>query len=116
MSWPKRPRRHFRPCYTSYLVFHILEKQIQKAFESHIAVRYGVPAQVVIEQPKQADFGELAVPVAFQLAKQLRQAPKKIAQELVAEIGQIEGVAAMEVAGAGYINIRLDRAMYAGFL
>jgi arginyl-tRNA synthetase len=93
-------------------VFQTLEKRVQQAFESHIPVRYGVAAQVALEQPKQAEFGELAVPVAFQLAKQLRQAPKKIAQELVSEIGPIEGVAAMEVAGAGYINIRFDRAAY----
>jgi arginyl-tRNA synthetase len=49
------------------------------------------------------------VPAAFQLAKQLRQAPRKIAAELAAEIGPIEGVAAVEVAGNGYVNIRLDR-------
>jgi arginyl-tRNA synthetase len=94
-------------------VFHLLEKRVQEAFQSHIAVRYGIQTQLVMEQPKQADFGELAVPIAFQLAKQLRQAPKKIAQELVAETGPIEGIAAMEVAGAGYINIRFDRAIYA---
>ncbi len=93
-------------------MFQVLERRVSKAFESHIAVRYGVTAQVVLEQPKQADFGELAVPVAFQLAKQLRQAPKKIAQELVSEIGAIDGIAAMEVAGAGYINVRFDRAAY----
>jgi len=98
-------------------VFHLLEKRIQQAFQSHIAVRYGVETQVVIEQPKQPDFGELAVPVAFQLAKNLRQAPKKIAQELVSELGPIEGVASMEVAGGGYINIRFNRAVYgAGLL
>ena len=97
-------------------MFHLLEKRIQQAFESHIAVRYGVPAQIVVEQPKQPDFGELAVPIAFQLAKQLRQAPKKIAQELISEIGPIEGIAAMEVAGAGYINVRFDRAAYAASL
>ena len=97
-------------------MFHLLEKRIQHAFESHIAVRYGVPAQVVVEQPKQPDFGELAVPIAFQLAKQLRQSPKKIAQELLSEIGSIDGIAAMEVAGAGYINIRFDRAAYAASL
>ena len=97
-------------------MFHLLEKRIQSAFESHIAVRYGVPAQVAIEQPKQADFGELAVPIAFQLAKQLRQAPKKIALELISEIGPIEGVAGMEAAGAGYINIRFDRATYGSSL
>src|SRR5437764_6602326 len=54
----------------------------------------------------------MAVPAAFQLAKQLRQAPKKIAAELAAEIGAITGVASMEVAGNGYINIRLDRGGY----
>jgi arginyl-tRNA synthetase len=93
-------------------VFHILEKRLQQAFQSHIAVRYGVQAQIVIEQPKQAEFGELAVPVAFQLAKQLRQAPRKIAEELVSEIGPIDGIAKLEVAGGGYINVRFDRAVY----
>ena len=68
---------------------------------------------MTIEQPRQSDFGEMAVPAAFQLAKQLRQAPRKIAAELVDEIGPIPGVAVMEVAGNGYINIRLDRGAYA---
>src|SRR3984957_5943414 len=58
----------------------------------------------------------MAVPAAFQLAKQLRQAPKRIAAELVDEIGPIPGVAAMEVAGNGDINIRLDRGAYAAAL
>src|SRR5262249_34236341 len=55
----------------------------------------------------------MAVPSAFHLAKQLRQAPKKIAAELVEGVGPIPGVATMEVAGNGYINIRLDRAKFA---
>src|ERR1051326_2090438 len=58
----------------------------------------------------------MAVPAAFQLAKQLRQAPKKIAAELVDEIGPITGVRALEVAGNGYINIRVDRGAYAAAL
>jgi arginyl-tRNA synthetase len=94
-------------------VFHSIEKQISSAFHAHIQIRYGIDLAVAIEQPRQSDFGEMAVPAAFQLAKQLRQAPKKIAAELAAEIGPIPGVAAMEVAGNGYINIRLDRAAYA---
>jgi arginyl-tRNA synthetase len=93
-------------------VFHRLEKSVQQAFSAHIAVRYGVDLQVGLEQPRQSDFGELAVPAAFQLAKQLKQAPRKIAAELVADIGPIPGVAAMEVAGNGYINIRFDRGAY----
>ena len=90
-------------------MFHRQEKRIQEAFEAHIAARYGVQVPVVIEQPKQSEYGEVAVPAAFHLAKQLRQAPKKIAAELVGEIGAIEGVATLEVAGNGYINARIDR-------
>jgi arginyl-tRNA synthetase len=97
-------------------VFQSIEKQVSEAFHAHILARYGVDLAVAIEQPRQSDFGEMAVPAAFQLAKQLRQAPKKIAAELVEEIGSIAGVAAMEVAGNGYLNIRLDRGAYAAAL
>jgi arginyl-tRNA synthetase len=97
-------------------VFNSIEKQVSRAFRAHIQIRYGIDLAVSTEQPRQSDFGELAVPAAFQLAKQLRQAPKKIAQELVEEVGEIAGVAAMEVAGNGYINIRLDRAAFGAAL
>src|ERR1039457_1829180 len=97
-------------------MFHLLEKNIQHAFHDHIQARYGIDLAIAVEQPRQSDFGEMAVPAAFQLAKQLRQAPKKIAAELAAGIGPIPGVAALEVAGNGYINIRLDRGAYAADL
>jgi arginyl-tRNA synthetase len=51
----------------------------------------------------------LSAPVAFELARKLRKAPKVIAQEIVAALGSIDGFAGFEVAGAGYINGRLDR-------
>ncbi len=94
-------------------MFQSIEKQIQKQFQAHIAARYGVDVTVTTEQPKQSDFGELALPVAFQLAKQLKQAPRKIASELIDEIGTIPGVAKLELAGGGYINLRFERAAYA---
>ncbi len=97
-------------------MFHQLEKQVQETFHHHIQARYGIDLAVAIEQPKQPDFGEMAVPAAFQLAKQLKQAPKKIAAELAAEIGAMEGVAALEIAGNGYINVRFDRARYGAAL
>src|ERR1700689_1411432 len=93
-------------------MFHLLEKQVQRAFHDHVQARYGIDLAVAVEQPKQSDFGELAIPAAFQLAKQLKQAPRKIAAELLAEIGPIPGVAALEIAGNGYINIRFERADY----
>src|SRR5664280_1494487 len=94
-------------------MFHSIEQHVSSAFHAHILARYGLDLAVAVEQPRQSDFGEIAVPAAFQLAKQLRQAPKKIAAELAAEIGPIPGVAALEVAGNGYLNIRLDRSAYA---
>jgi arginyl-tRNA synthetase len=97
-------------------VFQQIEKNIAEAVAAHIQTRYGAEVPVVLEQPKQPSFGEIAIPVAFQLARQLRKAPRAIAQELAAELPRIEGIAALEVAGNGYINVRLDRGRYASGL
>jgi arginyl-tRNA synthetase len=64
---------------------------------------------IVIEQPPKVEFGEYALPLAFELAKKLRKAPRKIAEEIVVGLGPIEGFEKLEVAGAGYINARLKR-------
>jgi arginyl-tRNA synthetase len=93
-------------------VFHLIEEKITKRLAEHVQSRYGVETPVVLEQPKQASFGELAIAVAFHLARQLKQAPRAIATQMVADIGAIEGVVALEVAGNGYINVRLDRGAY----
>jgi arginyl-tRNA synthetase len=67
-------------------------------------------AAVPLEIPPDLKFGELSTPVAFELARKLRKAPKVIAQEIVAALGEPAGFSSFEVAGAGYINARLDRA------
>jgi arginyl-tRNA synthetase len=97
-------------------VFHNLEKQIHAAFRDRLRAQFGVESDFALEQPRQPSFGEIAVPIAFQLAKSLKQPPKKIAADLLAAVGEIPGVAAMEVAGNGYINIRFDRGAYAAGL
>jgi arginyl-tRNA synthetase len=102
--------------YTQISVFLQLEKQIQAAFRESLNIRFGIDSEIVLEQPKQTSFGELAVPIAFQLARSLKQPPKKIAAELLEAVGDIPGVAAMEVAGNGYINLRLDRGSLAAGL
>ncbi|MGC8760974.1 MAG: arginine--tRNA ligase [Bryobacteraceae bacterium] len=93
-------------------MFHLIEKQIREAFASLLRERYGAELPVVIEQPKQASFGEYALPVAFGLARQLRRPPRAIAEEIAAQAPALAGVAKLEVAGNGYINIRLDRGWY----
>ena len=65
--------------------------------------------RIVIEQPPKVEFGEYALPLAFELAKRLRKAPRKIAEEIVSGISPIPGFEKLELAGAGYINARLRR-------
>ena len=95
------------------VVFHELEKRVRVIVAAQVRERYGIEAQVAVEPPKQPEFGELGLAVAFQLARQLRRAPKAIAAELAGGLGQIEGVAAVETAGNGYVNLRLDRGWFA---
>lgn len=70
-------------------------------------------ANIPLEIPPDLKFGELATPIAFELARKLRKAPKIIAAEIVAAIGPVSGFASFDVAGAGYINARFDRAVIA---
>ncbi len=72
--------------------------------------------KISIEQPPNVEFGEYALPLAFELAKKLRKAPRKIAEEIVGGIGPIEGFEKLELAGAGYINAKVDRAALAAAL
>ena len=71
---------------------------------------------IVVEQPPKIEFGEYALPIAFELARKLRKAPRKIAEEIVAGVGAIPGFEKFEVAGAGYINVRVNRAELAAAL
>ena len=89
--------------------------ELQKRFEQHLravlAAKYELQLESIpMETPPELKFGELATPIAFELARKLRKAPKMIAQEIVAALGHLDGFASFEVAGTGYINARLDRA------
>jgi arginyl-tRNA synthetase len=64
---------------------------------------------VIIETPPRRALGDLAVPVAFELARRLRKAPRAIAAELTAALGPIDGIARVEAAPNGYLNFYLDR-------
>ena len=70
---------------------------------------------IVIEQPPKVELGDFAIPM-FPFAKPLRSAPLKIAEATRSEIGAIEGIAEMQVAAPGYLNIRIDRAWMAAAL
>ena len=77
---------------------------------------YQIPAATLapppIEYPPTRELGDLATPVAFELARRLRKAPRVIAQELAAALGAIDGIARVDAAPNGYINIYLDRVAF----
>ena len=76
---------------------------------------YGVPADdpllsaFAIDVPPRRALGDLASPLAFELARRLRKAPRVIAQELAGAIGSVEGVSRIEATPNGYVNFFLDR-------
>src|SRR6476469_63218 len=66
-------------------------------------------AEMALETPPRRALGDLAVPLAFELARRLRKAPRAIAQELAAGLGPIDGISRIEAAPNGYVNFFLDR-------
>jgi arginyl-tRNA synthetase len=69
-----------------------------------------VLAAIPVEIPPRRALGDLAVPLAFELARRLRKAPRVIAQEIVGALGHVDGFARIEAAPNGYVNFFLDRA------
>jgi arginyl-tRNA synthetase len=64
---------------------------------------------IAIEYPPNRTLGDLGTPVAFELARRLRKAPRAIAQEIAGAFGASEGIARVAAAPNGYLNVFLDR-------
>jgi arginyl-tRNA synthetase len=68
----------------------------------------GVPDTVVVERPKVRDHGDYATNVALQLAKKAGMPPRELAAKLAERLGEADGVASVEIAGPGFLNIRVE--------
>jgi arginyl-tRNA synthetase len=87
-----------------------LQQQLIQRVRDLLKRQYDVELpRIVVDQPPSVSLGEYALPLSFELAKKLRKPPRKIAEEIVAGLGEVPGFEKFEVAGAGYINARLDR-------
>jgi arginyl-tRNA synthetase len=89
-----------------------LTNRLREALVRHILERYSISMDVVLDRPPKIEMGEAASPVCFELAKRLKKAPRMIAQEIASALGQVKGIARVEVAGAGYLNAYFDRAAF----
>ena len=94
-----------------------LQQKLRERIRSAAREMFGVELQqLAAEAPPRAELGDLAFPVSFELAKLIKQAtgekqnPRAIAEKLKSQLENVDEVARVEIAGAGYINIFFDRA------
>ncbi|MHB8541262.1 MAG: arginine--tRNA ligase [Candidatus Acidiferrales bacterium] len=93
-------------------MYQPIEKRVRSTLAAFIREKYAAEISAVTERPPKIEMGEIASPVCFELAKRLKRAPRQIAQEIASNIGKLEGVERIEIAGAGYLNVYLDRAAF----
>ncbi|KQV73734.1 arginine--tRNA ligase [Aeromicrobium sp. Root344] len=68
----------------------------------------GVPAHVLVERPKVKEHGDYATNIALQLGKKAGMNPREFAQLLADQLGATDGIASAEIAGPGFLNIRVE--------
>ena len=89
-----------------------LHEQVRARVREVLARQHGITDSdltIPIEYPPNRTLGDLGTPIAFDLARRLRKAPRAIAQELSTAIGPIPGIARVEAAPNGYLNVFIDR-------
>src|SRR4026209_2988178 len=96
-------------------VQHAIRTRIAEAVTTLFGISADDPALAAInvDMPPRRALGDLAVPLAFELARRLRKAPRVIAQEIVAARGTVEGFSRIDAAPNGYVNFFLDRPAFA---
>jgi arginyl-tRNA synthetase len=89
-----------------------VHSQVRESIITVLRSRYGLEGQtapnVALEYPPSRELGDLSTPVAFELARRLRKAPKVIAQEIADALSGVDGVARVTAVN-GYLNLALDR-------
>ena len=90
-----------------------MHSRLEQALKDAVREHYEVNLEVIVhERPPKASLGDAAFPVAFDLARKAKMAPRKIAEALAPSLSAVDGVARVEVAGAGYLNVFFDRQSY----
>jgi arginyl-tRNA synthetase len=95
------------------MILHV-ERQVHDAVAAAARLQYNLSElpPFAVEVPPNRALGDLAVTLPFQLARTLKKPPRAIAQELAARIGQLPGVARVDVAPNGFLNLFLDRSPF----
>jgi arginyl-tRNA synthetase len=86
-----------------------LRDHVARVLTTLYALDAGAQPPVVLDYPPNRALGDLGTPVAFELARRLRKAPRAIAQEIAGAFGAVEGVARVAASPNGYLNFFLER-------
>jgi arginyl-tRNA synthetase len=89
-----------------------LHERVRGRVRAILAELYNIDADsisVPLEAPPNRTLGDLGTPVAFELARTLRKPPRVTAQEIASRFGSVPGIARVEAAPNGYLNVFLDR-------
>ncbi|MDN5746556.1 MAG: arginine--tRNA ligase, partial [Nocardioidaceae bacterium] len=73
-----------------------------------LALSEALPREVTVERPRQKGHGDYATNVALQLAKRAGTNPRALGELLAARLRVAEGIAAVEVAGPGFLNVTVE--------
>lgn len=76
--------------------------------DGRLTVPDGLPAQVTVERPKVKEHGDYATNIALQLAKKAGLNPRELAQWLATDLADADGIASVDIAGPGFINVRVE--------
>jgi arginyl-tRNA synthetase len=92
-------------------IHELIRARMAQAVSRLYGIEPGDPvlADIPVELAPNRALGDLAVPLAFSLARRLRKAPRAIAQEIAGALGTIDGITRIEAAPNGYVNFFLDR-------
>ncbi|HEX7828403.1 MAG TPA: arginine--tRNA ligase [Thermoanaerobaculia bacterium] len=87
-----------------------ITSQLVETLKSRTLALFGHPVdRVVLQPPPKLNMGDLATPIALELAKALKRKPREIAEQLANGMQLPALVESVSVEGAGYLNFRIDR-------
>ncbi|MGS2618013.1 arginine--tRNA ligase [Micromonospora sp. LZ34] len=72
--------------------------------------RSALPERTAVERPRNPEHGDYASTLALQLSKKVGVPPRELATALAEQLGRSAGIKSVEIAGPGFLNIRLDAA------
>jgi arginyl-tRNA synthetase len=72
--------------------------------------RSALPERTAVERPRNPEHGDYASTLALQLSKKAGVPPRELAAALAEQLGRAAGIKSVEIAGPGFLNIRLDAA------